>query len=699
METRLRLRQRLLRIDDLCTVPAAPSSAGAPPSPTFRSNQFHSSVEKCEQQPQQELDDDDDEDDEGSGEDIDDEESNGDEDNDADTEIDANAEPTKASNPGRKCPVASVVKLVFSRSDPLGRSPTVCFDYPPSLGVHRDYSGLLVTTVDAQKLSLLYRTCWERNCVKNAFAAAGLSRTRKKWTAWHLAWAKPVPKTQFQRFRGEHDQVFNHFPDPWVIGRKDRLMKTLTNCRRRFGASYDFFPEGFSLPDQIDAFRRALERNESFMAATFPSSVTNNNSDDATRRKSRTPRGDGPLWIMKPPASACGRGIRILTHRDAWRVCENSRKVSKKSKSGKKARIVQKYVAEPLLLGDGARYKFDLRLYVVVTSIDPLRIYLFQEGIARFCTAPYSLKDPRNRFAHLTNYAINKSNGGFVENADAQIADAGSKWSLSALIRTLQSQQLLGDPETLMRDIRAVICKTVIAAEAHLTPLLHQFAGQSSCFELFGFDMMLDAKLRPWLIEVNVSPSLMGGSPLDRRVKGLLLSDTFHLVGLKVPITSVPSDCIPTELNSARSVLLSSSISSMPSMSSPSSTSSSRSLRRSKTLRPNRQLHEIVQDPTIESFETAHLSLFTASDWDIVRTMDDELDRRGHFDRIFPASSTSLQAAAAETASYSRFFTCQRYSNSLCAKWSQTPRDVRRCLTRQQSATSSPCLRKLIPTK
>lgn len=573
-----------------------------------------------------------------------------------------------------------MVKLLFRRSDPLGRSPTVCFDYPSSLGVVRDYSGLLVGTVDAQELALLYRTSWERNCVKNAFAAAGFSRTRKKWTAWHLAWAKPVPKTQFQRFRGDHAQAFNHFPDPWVIGRKDRLMKTLTNCRRRFGASYDFFPEGFSLPDQFDAFRRALERNEAFMAGTFPSTGGAGKSSTA-----------GPLWIMKPPASACGRGIRVLSHRDASKLCDDARK-PKKLKANKKARIVQRYVADPLLLGEGARFKFDLRLYVVVTSMDPLRIYLFQEGIVRFCTAPYSLKNPRNRLAHLTNYAINKGSDDFVENADAQHADAGSKWSLSALIRTLQERQLLADPEKLMRDIRAIVCKTVIAAEAHLTPLLHQFAGQSSCFELFGFDLMLDSKVRPWLIEVNVSPSLMGGSPLDRRVKGLLLSDTFHLVGLQVPISSIPRESLPAELSSAHSALQSSDTAST------SSASSARPpLRRSKTMRAasvNRQLHELVQDPTIERFEAAHLDLFTANDWEIVHAMDDELDRRGHFDRIYPATSGSPQTAAAETASYSCFFTCQRYANSLCAKWLQTPRAMRAGLTRQQSATSNPRARK-----
>ncbi|KAI9985236.1 hypothetical protein PInf_004561 [Phytophthora infestans] len=531
METRVSLRRRLLRIDDfLPTLNATTSPSGKSPIP---SSQSHISAGHCE--PQQEFEDEYDAED-GGVEDADDEES-GD-----DTEM-GSAEgdkPIKTLKPGQKCPPATVVKLLFSRYDPLRRNPTVCFDYPLSLGVVRDYRGQVVTTVDAQTLQLFYRTSWERNCVKNAFAAAGLFRTRKKWTAWHLAWAKPAPKTEFVKFRGDHPQVFNHFPDPWVIGRKDRLLKILTSYRRRFGSSYDFFPEGFSLPDQLDSFRRALERNEAFLTETFPPTVSNNNGSDVATVQ--------PLWIIKPPASACGRGIRVLTHRDACKMSEEARKVPKKTKIATKTMLLQRYLSDPLLLGDGQRYKFDLRLYVLVTSLDPLRIYLFQEGIARFCTAPYSLKNPRNRFAHLTNYAINKSNDGFVENADAHGADSGSKWSLSALIRVLQSQKLLDDPETLMRPVRAIVCKTIIAAEAHLTPLFHQFAGQASCYELFGFDLMLDSKLRPWLIEVNVSPSLMGGSPLDRRVKGLLLSDTFHLVGLQVPLASVPKENIPANL-------------------------------------------------------------------------------------------------------------------------------------------------------
>jgi hypothetical protein len=56
--------------------------------------------------------------------------------------------------------------------------------------------------------------------------------------------------------------------------------------------------------------------------------------------------------------------------------------------------------------------KFDMRMYVVVTSYHPLRVYLYEEGLARFATEDYS-NDPRilrNKFVHLTNFSVNKRN-------------------------------------------------------------------------------------------------------------------------------------------------------------------------------------------------------------------------------------------------------------------------------------------------
>lgn len=56
---------------------------------------------------------------------------------------------------------------------------------------------------------------------------------------------------------------------------------------------------------------------------------------------------------------------------------------------------------------------------------------------------------------------------------------------------------------------------------------------RQNCFEVFGFDILLDSELKPWLIEVNLSPSLACDSPLDMTIKCNLLTDTFNMVGIK----------------------------------------------------------------------------------------------------------------------------------------------------------------------
>lgn len=82
--------------------------------------------------------------------------------------------------------------------------------------------------------------------------------------------------------------------------------------------------------------------------------------------------------------------------------------------------------------------------------------------------------------------------------------------------------------------IKDIIIKTVLAAEA---PILQQMGGNKNkncCFEIYGFDVIIDAKLRPWILEVNVSPSLSSSSLLDKQIKTMLLSDTLYMCGFKL---------------------------------------------------------------------------------------------------------------------------------------------------------------------
>lgn len=85
--------------------------------------------------------------------------------------------------------------------------------------------------------------------------------------------------------------------------------------------------------------------------------------------------------------------------------------------------------------------KFDLRIYVLLAGVDPLRIFVYEEGLARFATEQY--KAPRsenleNRFMHLTNYAVNKENPNFIFNESINEMNVGHKRSLTSVYKQIE---------------------------------------------------------------------------------------------------------------------------------------------------------------------------------------------------------------------------------------------------------------------
>eukprot|EP01034_Spumella_vulgaris_P025796 gene25796-32288_t len=226
--------------------------------------------------------------------------------------------------------------------------------------------------------------------------------------------------------------------------------------------------------------------------------------------------------IIKPVAGAQGRGISLAkasNFRDPAEPC-----------------VVQSYVTRPLLI-DG--YKFDMRIYVLVTSCDPLRVLIYKEGLCRLCTTLYSAPTEQNigcAYMHLTNYSVNKHNADFVQNNDTDNEDGSSKRSLSWLWGFLAEQG--HDPSAVWSSISDVVVKTLISVQA---PLAATFSdckvdGQNknpfTCFELLGFDIMLTAALQPVLIEVNHMPSLKTDSTLDMQIKLPLLENILSVLGV-----------------------------------------------------------------------------------------------------------------------------------------------------------------------
>ena len=154
-------------------------------------------------------------------------------------------------------------------------------------------------------------------------------------------------------------QRTNHYLFTFDLGSKDGYHHLMQNLARRIGSFPSFYPESYFLPN---------EKKE--LAEVFSTSK---------------------YWIMKPAGGSRGEGISLIH-------------VMPKLSIGKRV-IVQRYIPNPLLING---LKFDLRFYVSVMSLDPLRIYLFNNGLVRLATSPYkdNLETPKNIEAHLTNFSI-----------------------------------------------------------------------------------------------------------------------------------------------------------------------------------------------------------------------------------------------------------------------------------------------------
>lgn len=192
--------------------------------------------------------------------------------------------------------------------------------------------------------------------------------------------------------------------------------------------------------------------------------------------------------------------------------------------------VVQRYMHKPYLI-DGL--KFDMRIYVLVYGVDPLRVFVFREGLARFATEQYQppiKQNMENMFMHLTNYAINKQSDNFEKNQDEEDMESGHKRSVTAVLKYIEENVTGVTAEKIWLEIEDIAVKTLISAQAHLQ---HSFRSiqpedneNSMCFEILGFDIFLDEKIKPWLIEVNSLASFATDSPLDKKIKQDLLTET-----------------------------------------------------------------------------------------------------------------------------------------------------------------------------
>eukprot|EP00471_Norrisiella_sphaerica_P003421 CAMPEP_0184481484 /NCGR_PEP_ID=MMETSP0113_2-20130426/3026_1 /TAXON_ID=91329 /ORGANISM="Norrisiella sphaerica, Strain BC52" /LENGTH=425 /DNA_ID=CAMNT_0026860635 /DNA_START=81 /DNA_END=1355 /DNA_ORIENTATION=+ len=353
--------------------------------------------------------------------------------------------------------------------------------------------------VKAAVQGVKYRTDFDKTALQSNYDKRKWQKTTSD-TDWNFFWASVVTVRQIFNpeigYRLNDSQIINHFPNHVEMTRKDLMVKNIKRYRKELeregnplGARdgngnyiyFDFVPSTYNLPSDFSLWTEEFKRH----------------SDD--------------VWILKPHGRAQGKGIVL-----ANKIATVKRFMVGYSKGMRDTYIISKYLNNPLLVGGK---KFDLRLYVLVTNYRPLKIYFNTEGFARFCNVKYTSANNSNidnMFVHLTNVAIQKHGDDYNDKH-------GNKWSFKHLMFYLEATQGHEASKLLFHKIESIfvyMCKAV----------QNVMINDKHCFECYGFDIMIDKNLKPWLIEVNASPSLTSTTHADRIMKSNMINDIMETV-------------------------------------------------------------------------------------------------------------------------------------------------------------------------
>ncbi|CAG2118952.1 unnamed protein product, partial [Medioppia subpectinata] len=190
------------------------------------------------------------------------------------------------------------------------------------------------------------------------------------------------------------------------------------------------------------------------------------------------------LWVQK---DSNHRGIRVLDLQSLNLEASGT--------------FVQEYIQKPFLI-DGK--KFDIGLYVTMTSINPLRVYILDnEALLRFCARPYH---PFNS-TDLNSYVVGDdyTPTWLMPSLRKYFIDLNlnMKESFNAYLRSLGK-----DPNFVWKQIEDSIKTVYYAKEEQMLRLTDTFETTRHFFEMVRFDFALDEDLNVYLMEANMSPNL-----------------------------------------------------------------------------------------------------------------------------------------------------------------------------------------------
>ena len=335
----------------------------------------------------------------------------------------------------------------------------------------------------------------------------------------------------------DNNQLVNHFENhKELTNKRNTFINLLKYCEMNAINLFSFYPLTIIIPLNNDNFYINIHnfkncyydlpnlieetkiRNENFLDKFYwdyfhvkPNTKLGNIQKIVIPKTHYTGKN---LWLIKRINLNRGREIKVMSNLDE--IIQEADQI--KNKENVKYIIIQKYIERPLLY---CGRKFDIRIWVLFTKLiksEKFEAYVFKEGHLKASSEIFDINS-LDLFIHLTNYSVQKNNKNFSK------IEIGNEISFNDFQNELNKK---ASNINFRKDIFTKIIKIIeITASAAKNKILG--FDPNNCFEIFGYDFMLDEEYNPYLLEINTNPGYEESSPLIKMLVPRLIDDALRL--------------------------------------------------------------------------------------------------------------------------------------------------------------------------
>ena len=381
-----------------------------------------------------------------------------------------------------------------------------------------------------------------------------------------MVWAPLTYDIDFKTSQIMHTYV-NHIPFNEEISNKMRLYGNLLyHCEKKNIDAYKILPftiiftlSHHSYSEQIENFKNLFKDIDNYTPKSnvkfsflFNALLNKKIGSKQNINIPKTFNSGKNMWIIKPVNLNRGRCIKVLNNLNAilneLKLIQTRRKINIVNNNFEKVNtddnyqtinthyisnsperennnsygikceyiIIQKYLEKPLLYQGR---KFDIRIWVLFITNRENEIFIFKEGHLKAASIKYNLNSD-DLFIHLTNYSVQKYHSKF---SDIEI---GNEIPFSDFQSELDKNH---SKINFRKDIYPQIVRIVRLTGGMAKKGKMNFMGYEHCFEIFGYDFILDENYNPYLLEINTNPGLEFSSPLIKKLLPRMIDDAFKL--------------------------------------------------------------------------------------------------------------------------------------------------------------------------